>query len=126
MRNEIVSTILEKYENKKMGQKIHEDFENLMDELKNELQKSESAITAENNTIEINVKVEVPEDFEMRLDQSHLITQQIIDDKWFWSYAPKRIPALELERIFIAKDCRSFASFIEGARYVEEKLGLWD
>ena len=70
------------YKRLKMGQKLHEDYENLMDKLETEL-------------------------------DAHTITIT-------------KTSAEELERIFIAKGCSSLVSFIEGARYVERKLGLWD
>ena len=37
MKNEIVQEILDEYDRLKMGQKLHEDYENLMDKLREEL-----------------------------------------------------------------------------------------
>lgn len=82
MEVNFVEEILTEYKNKKLGQKLHEDYENLMEKLESELNK-------------------------------HKIK------------ASKTSPE-ELERIFLAKGCSSLVSFIEGARYIERKLGLWD
>lgn len=124
MRNEIVKDLLDKYERMSMGKNIHEDFENLMDELKQELNKSEANITKEND-IDINVLMKVPSDFSDRDDFKEIINEIIDDGEWSWTLAPTRTLAVELERIFLSKGCSSLVSFIEGARYVERKFGLW-
>lgn len=80
MNNEIVKEILDEYDRLKMGQKLHEDYENLMDKLRGCLSE-ETQIT--------------------------------------------KADPLELERVFLAKGCSSLVSFIEGARYIERKIGLW-
>lgn len=82
LKVDFIEEILAEYKNKKLGQKLHEDYENLMEKLESELNKQT-----------ITISKTSPE---------------------------------ELERIFLAKGCSSLVSFIEGARYIERKLGLWD
>lgn len=76
--------------------------------------------------IKINIQIEVPDNWEQRLDQQPYIEQQIKEDKWSWNFVPRKTSPEELERIFLAKGCSSLVSFIEGARYIERKMGLWD
>lgn len=125
MDHNVIKSILDRYHQHKMGQKIHEDFENLMDELEAEYKKNLCDVVVA-DTIKINVQIEVPANWEQRLDQQPIIEQQIKEDKWSWNFVPERTTPIQLERICLSKGCTSLVSFIEGARYVEGKLGLWD
>lgn len=111
MNHTLVKDILDRYHQRKMGQQIHEDYENLMDELEAEYNRSLTAAVA-SDTIKINIQIEVPANWEQRLDHQPLIEQQIKADKWSWNFVPERTSATELERIFPAQLCSSLVSFI--------------